>query len=78
VIILLVDAALNAYFIKVVKKQLIKPGLVKYSPLVTFNNWMILISLAMDCLIIGMLSLKNPLVYLMVSHFLKPLSRIHD
>jgi hypothetical protein len=69
VVILLVDAGLNYYFIRVVKKQLIKPGLVKYSPLVKFNNYMILLSLAMDCLIIGMLSLKNPLVYLMVSGF---------
>ncbi|KAH0290874.1 hypothetical protein KCU62_g3266, partial [Aureobasidium sp. EXF-3399] len=65
VIILIVDAGLNWFFIKIVKKQLIKPGLVKYSPLVTFNNYMIILSLAMDCLIIGMLSLKNPLVYLM-------------
>ena len=69
VIILLVDAGLNYYFIRVVKKQLIKPGLTKYQPLVQFNLWMIVISLAMDCLIIGMLSLKNPLVYLMVSGF---------
>jgi hypothetical protein len=67
VVILCIDAGLNYYFIRVVKKQLIKPGLTKYSPLVKFNNYMILLSLAMDCLIIGMLSLKNPLVYLMVS-----------
>ncbi|CAD0106007.1 unnamed protein product [Aureobasidium uvarum] len=66
VIILIVDAGLNYYFIRVVKKQLIKPGLTKYKPLVKFNNYMILLSLAMDCLIIGMLSLKNPLVYLML------------
>jgi hypothetical protein len=31
VVILLVDAGLNYYFIRVVKKQLIKPGLVKYA-----------------------------------------------
>ncbi|KAG9847631.1 hypothetical protein KCU98_g5864, partial [Aureobasidium melanogenum] len=65
VIILLVDAGLNYYFIIVVQKQLVKPGLTKYKPLVKFNLYMILISLAMDCLIIGMLSLKNSLVYLM-------------
>ena len=53
VIILLVDAALNYYFIRVVQKQLIKPGLTKYRPLVRFNLWMIILSLAMDCLIIG-------------------------
>lgn len=65
VIILIVDAGLNYFFIIVVQKQLVKPGLTKYKPLVKFNLYMILISLAMDCLIIGMLSLKNPLVYLM-------------
>ncbi|KAI5196950.1 hypothetical protein E4T38_08247 [Aureobasidium subglaciale] len=65
VIILIVDALLNGYFIRVVRQQLIKPGLTKYQPLVRFNLWMIMLSLAMDCLIIGMLSLKNPLVYLM-------------
>lgn len=70
VIILIVDAGLNYFFIIVVQKQLVKPGLTKYKPLVKFNLYMILISLAMDCLIIGMLSLKNPLVYLMVSRFL--------
>jgi len=53
VIILLVDAALNYYFIRVVQRQLIKPGLTKYRPLVRFNLWMIVLSLAMDCLIIG-------------------------
>jgi hypothetical protein len=55
--------------LQVVKKQLIQPGLTKYTPLVTFNNYMIILSLAMDCLIIGMLSLKNPLIYIMVSGF---------
>ena len=52
--------------LQVVKKQLIQPGLTKYAPLVRFNNYMIVLSLAMDCLIIGMLSLKNPLIYIMV------------
>jgi hypothetical protein len=55
--------------LQVVKEQLIQPGLTKYTPLVTFNNYMIILSLAMDCLIIGMLSLKNPLIYIMVSGF---------
>lgn len=53
VIILLVDAGLNYYFVRIVQKQLVKPGLTKYRPLVRFNLYMILISLAMDCLIIG-------------------------
>ncbi|KAI5196469.1 hypothetical protein E4T39_07780 [Aureobasidium subglaciale] len=93
VIILIVDAALNAYFMRVVRQQLIKPGLTKYQPLVRFNLYMIVLSLAMDCLIIGqylivrlvsinvadshpgMLSLKNPLVYLMsAQQYLKGVS----
>lgn len=53
IIILLVDAALNYYFVRIVQKQLIKPGLTKYRPLVRFNLYMIVLSLAMDCLIIG-------------------------
>ena len=53
IIILLVDAGLNYYFVRIVQKQLIKPGLTKYRPLVLFNLYMIVLSLAMDCLIIG-------------------------
>ena len=48
VLILLIDAGLNWYFVRVVKKQLVEQGLKKYDALVRFNVRIILISLAMD------------------------------
>jgi hypothetical protein len=62
VIYLLVDATLNWYFIRIVRKRLVKQGLVKYDRLVRFNMWIISFSLAMDLLIIGMMSLNNSFV----------------
>lgn len=62
VIYLFVDAALNWYFIRTVQTQLVRAGLVKYDRLVRFNMWIIGFSLAMDCLIIGTMSLNNSFV----------------
>jgi hypothetical protein len=62
VIYLLVDAILNWYFIRIVQKRLVRQGLVKYDRLVRFNVWIISFSLAMDLLIIGMMSLNNSFV----------------
>ncbi|KAH6666158.1 hypothetical protein B0J14DRAFT_678858 [Halenospora varia] len=64
VIYLLVDGALNWYFIHTVKIQLVNQGLVKYNRLVRFNMWIIGFSLSMDVLIISMMSLKNSFVYM--------------
>ncbi|PBP27242.1 hypothetical protein BUE80_DR001586 [Diplocarpon rosae] len=61
---LLVDAALNYYFIRIVKKSLVHQGLAKYDRLVRFNQWIVCLSLSMDCLIIGMMSLNNSFVYM--------------
>ena len=61
-IYLVVDAALNFYFIRIVKKQLLGMGLNKYKGLVTFNVWIIGFSLGMDVLIISMMSLHNTFV----------------
>ncbi|KAG9234755.1 hypothetical protein BJ875DRAFT_530858, partial [Amylocarpus encephaloides] len=63
-IYLLVDAALNWYFIRTVQQKLVDQGLVKYNRLVRFNMWIIGFSLSMDILIIGMMSLKNSFVYM--------------
>ena len=47
--ILLVDAALNIYFIRSVKKRLVKyHGLKKYAALVTFNTRLMVVSICMD------------------------------
>ena len=61
-IYLVVDAFLNYYFVRVVKKQLLGMGLTKYKGLVTFNLWIIGFSLGMDVLIIAMMSLHNSFV----------------
>ena len=63
VIYLVVDAALNWFFVRVVRRNLVKPGLKKYESLVRFNLYIIGFSLAMDVLIIAMMSLKNSFVY---------------
>jgi hypothetical protein len=49
VIILLIDAALNLYFIRSVKQRLVKyHGLKKYAALVTFNARLMVVSILMD------------------------------
>jgi hypothetical protein len=49
VIILLVDAYLNWYFLKTVQTRLLSQhGLIKYKPLVSFNSWLMLVSIGMD------------------------------
>jgi hypothetical protein len=63
VIYLVVDALLNFFFVRVVRRNLVKPGLKKYESLVRFNLYIIGFSLAMDVLIIAMMSLKNSFVY---------------
>ncbi|KAL7269727.1 hypothetical protein RUND412_007594 [Rhizina undulata] len=64
VIILIIDAALNWYFMKVVKARLVSQGLTKYDALVRFNVRIVMVSLAMDVMIIGLMSLKNGAVYI--------------
>ncbi|KAI5858367.1 hypothetical protein BZA05DRAFT_1148 [Tricharina praecox] len=63
VIYLVVDVGLNWLFVRTVKRRLIDHGIGKYDKLVTFNIRIIFISLAMDLLILGSMSLSNPLVY---------------
>ncbi|PQE29595.1 hypothetical protein CJF30_00009213 [Rutstroemia sp. NJR-2017a BBW] len=63
-IYLLVDAALNWYFMKTVHEKLVANGLSKYKRLINFNLVLVFFSLSMDCLIIGMMSLSNSFVYM--------------
>jgi hypothetical protein len=56
--------------IRVVQQKLIRKGLLKYDQLVRFNMWIIGFSLSTDCLIIGMLSVKNPVVYVWLQNLL--------
>lgn len=62
VLYLLIDAALNIYFIRIVSSNLVHNGLEKYRALSRFNWFIIGFSLAMDVLIIAMMSLPNTFV----------------
>ncbi|KAL4786293.1 hypothetical protein BJX76DRAFT_355364 [Aspergillus varians] len=64
VIYLLVDGALNFYFIHIVRSNLVSAGLRKYKTLIYFNTSIIGMSLGMDILIISMMSLQNTFVYM--------------
>lgn len=49
ILILIVDAGLNYYFLRTVKLRLVKfHGLTKYAPLVSFNARLMVLSIAMD------------------------------
>lgn len=64
VLILIVDAGLNWYFLRTVKIRLVQQhGLVKYAPLVGFNGKLMVVSIAMDALLIGLMFLNNQVVY---------------
>jgi len=60
---LLLDAALNFYFCYLVKIKLIRTGITKYTPLYKFNMSIVFVSLSMDALLIGMMSMTNQLIY---------------
>ncbi|KAH7169946.1 hypothetical protein EDB81DRAFT_150034 [Dactylonectria macrodidyma] len=65
VLILLVDAGLNWYFLHTVKKRLIEQHqLKKYEPLVGFNAKLMIVSIGMDAMLIGLMSLPNQIVYI--------------
>ncbi|KAL1603637.1 hypothetical protein SLS60_005225 [Paraconiothyrium brasiliense] len=64
VVYLLIDAALNWYFLKVVKANLINNGLQKYNKLLRFNQKIIVVSLLMDVMIIAAMSIPNSFIYI--------------
>ncbi|KAF2866306.1 hypothetical protein BDV95DRAFT_505159 [Massariosphaeria phaeospora] len=64
VLYLIIDAALNWYFLKVVKANLINNGLQKYNKLLRFNQRIIVLSLLMDVMIIAAMSIPNSFVYI--------------
>ncbi|KAH8724855.1 hypothetical protein GQ44DRAFT_617220 [Phaeosphaeriaceae sp. PMI808] len=64
VLYLFVDAALNWYFLKTVKANLISNGLTKYNSLVRFNQRIVIVSLLMDVMIIAAMSIPNSFVYI--------------
>ncbi|KAF2125783.1 hypothetical protein P153DRAFT_323980 [Dothidotthia symphoricarpi CBS 119687] len=65
VLILIVDAGLNWYFLHTVKIRLLQQnGLTKYQPLISFNAKLMIVSIGMDALLIGLMFLRNPVVYI--------------
>ncbi|KAH7062358.1 hypothetical protein B0J12DRAFT_235465 [Macrophomina phaseolina] len=60
---LLLDAALNFYFLYMVRRDLIANGLYKYTTLFWSNAAMAVVSVFMDVAIILSMSFKNPFVY---------------
>ncbi|KAF2107983.1 hypothetical protein BDV96DRAFT_286538 [Lophiotrema nucula] len=64
VVYLFIDAALNWYFLKTVKANLINNGLQKYNKLLRFNQRIIILSLLMDVMIIAAMSIPNSFVYI--------------
>ncbi|KAK6841222.1 hypothetical protein PG987_002082 [Apiospora arundinis] len=65
VLILILDAGLNGWFVHVVKQRLVKQHrLVKYQPLIRFTNQMMLIAVMMDVCLVVLLSLPNEMVYI--------------
>ncbi|KAK7432144.1 hypothetical protein QQZ08_001435 [Neonectria magnoliae] len=76
VIFAIMDAILNFYFIWVVKKRLIANGLHKYNRLYQMNLFLVGISIALDILLICMMSLPNSFVYVQF-HPLVYLLKLH-
>ncbi|KAG5797373.1 hypothetical protein H9Q69_003614 [Fusarium xylarioides] len=76
VLFAIMDAALNFYFIWVVKQRLVANGLQKYTRLYHMNMFLVAISIALDILLIGMMSLPNSFVYVQF-HPLVYLCKLH-
>ncbi|THU95220.1 hypothetical protein K435DRAFT_756036 [Dendrothele bispora CBS 962.96] len=60
---LILDAVLNAIFIRTIKKRLVDHGLTKYDKVVRFNQRIIFLSIAMDVFLLCMTMLRNGFVY---------------
>ncbi|KAH7336016.1 hypothetical protein BKA66DRAFT_577475 [Pyrenochaeta sp. MPI-SDFR-AT-0127] len=71
VLILIVGAGLNWYFLRTVKIRLVRQyGLTKYAPLVGFNAKLMVLSVGMDALLLGLMFLKNQVVYIQFHPFI--------
>ncbi|KAL9944686.1 hypothetical protein D7B24_001999 [Verticillium nonalfalfae] len=75
-IFLIIDLGLNLAFIYLVRSRLIASGLTKYTVLFRFNLAMICISMSLDIMIIGLMSLPNTFIYAQF-HPLAYLAKLH-
>ncbi|KPM40515.1 hypothetical protein AK830_g6032 [Neonectria ditissima] len=64
VIFAIIDAAVNGYFLYIVRARLSTHGLTKYLPLYHMNLGLVFASLSFDIALIGLASLKSNLVYM--------------
>ncbi|KAG9963036.1 hypothetical protein KCU61_g4287, partial [Aureobasidium melanogenum] len=65
ILICLVDAGLNWYFIHVVDARLVKQhGLRKYKPLIGYYTRLGILSICMDVMLLGLMALPNQVVYI--------------
>ncbi|KAL9563773.1 hypothetical protein ACKAV7_012162 [Fusarium commune] len=64
-VFLIVDLSLNLYFIYLVRSRLIACGLTKYTELFQFNVIMVIISVSLDCVLMGATFLPSPVVSVM-------------
>ncbi|KAK7920459.1 hypothetical protein PG985_008481 [Apiospora marii] len=72
----IMDVILNVYFVYLVRSRLISNGLSKYNRLFKFNIFMIFVSMSLDIVLIGVMSLGqgfiyvqfHPLVYILKLH----------
>ncbi|KAM0229877.1 hypothetical protein ACHAP5_011515 [Fusarium lateritium] len=62
-VFLIVDLALNVYFIYLVRSRLLAYGLTKYNQLYHFNVIMVIVSVSLDCVLMGATFLPSPVVY---------------
>ncbi|KAG7152646.1 hypothetical protein HYQ46_011325 [Verticillium longisporum] len=75
-IFLIIDLGLNLAFIYLVRSRLIAFGLTKYTVLFRFNLAMICISMSLDIMITGLMSLPNTFIYAQF-HPLAYLAKLH-
>ncbi|KAK8131286.1 hypothetical protein PG984_007724 [Apiospora sp. TS-2023a] len=71
-----IDAGLNAYFLWIVRTKLISNGLTKYWVLFRYNIVMVCISVSLDIILIGSMSLPSGLIYIQF-HPLTYLIKLH-
>ncbi|KAJ4218813.1 hypothetical protein NW757_014591 [Fusarium falciforme] len=62
-VFLIVDLGLNLYFIYLVRSRLIACGLIKYYRLFCFNVIMVIVSVTLDCVLMGATFLPSRVVY---------------
>ncbi|KXJ85544.1 hypothetical protein Micbo1qcDRAFT_108513, partial [Microdochium bolleyi] len=59
----ILDMSLNVYFVRLIRSKLISNGLTKYLPLFWYNCVMICVSIALDVILIGMMSVGDGFIY---------------